>query len=122
MAYATTLLLASRVNNLNEIPFDTLKYAQSLEMGGVTLSQVHSIALAEVIMQNIYSKREVEKMIETAIKEFHERTQQMKLEMKEMRYQFEKAVNRKLYATVSILGGLIVTMGAINSFIHFFIR
>ena len=42
--------------------------------------------------------------------------------MLKLENRLEKTINRNLYATISILGGLIVVMGAVSTFAHYFIR
>jgi hypothetical protein len=82
---------------LKKLAFDSLQYAKQ---GGVEHAAIHSSALADAIVQNIYTKDETDKMIENALKEFEERTHRMQLEMKDLRLEIEKSANR----TVAILG------------------
>ena len=127
-----------------KVMFDTLHYAKLLKKGGVRQSNVHSAALADVITQNMYTKAEVGNVLETkfkksdekfylALKEFAERTQQNReeykelskkreIEMLELENRIEKAFNRHMYTIISILGSLIVIVGAIATFAHAFFR
>ena len=71
--------------------FDTLKYVKILRKGSIANSEIFSEALADAISQNIYIKNEVDKMIEAALKEFHQRTIEMREQMREqMREEAEK--------------------------------
>lgn len=127
-----------------DIPFDTLHYAQLLKNQGIECPEGQASALAAVITLNIFTKGEVEKMIEAALKEFHDRTQELSrnfsertflldkridLNFKEMENRLDKVdsridrvMARYMYATVGILGALIVVVGAVNTFSHFFMR
>jgi hypothetical protein len=100
--------------------------------------------LESVITQNIFTKDEVEKMIEAALREFHERTQELSknfsertflldkridLNFKEMENRLDKVdsridkvMARYMYGTVGILGALIVVVGAVNTFAHYFLH
>lgn len=125
-----------------KLAFDTLNYAKMLTDGGVEHANVHSACLAEAIVQNIYVKGEVDKMIEETFKQFEARTREMVRRADADRVSFEKrcatdrtyhekealklenrlerAINRSMYTTISVLGGLIVLVGAVVSFIHQF--
>lgn len=127
-----------------KLVFDTLNYAKMLEKGGVEHADIHAASLAEATAQNLYTKDEVEKMVEAALsrfdarthelgerfsertnamdKRFAERTNRFEIEMKEQENRFEKAANRSLYATVTILGALIVIVGALATFAHSFMH
>lgn len=52
--------------------------------------------------------------------EFKESQRDFKEEMLKIELRFEKASNRNLYLTISILGGLYVAVGAITTFAHAF--
>ena len=73
------------------LAFDTLQYSSRLEAGGIQHANTHAATLADAITENIYIKSEVDKMIEmalknsdAALKEFHDRTHEMQLEMRNM--------------------------------------
>lgn len=72
--------------------FDTLEYAKMLEQGGVTNAQVHSASLAESITQNMFTKPEIEKMFEVTIKQFEQRTYQIRDEMRAEAQKFREEV------------------------------
>ncbi len=78
-------------------------------------------------------RNESNKKIDEALKEFAERTHQnreeckelnktLKIEMLELENRIERAFNRHLYTTISVLGGLIVVVGALATFAHAFFR
>ena len=73
-----------------KLVFDTLNYAKFLTEGGVEHADVHSAGLANAITQNIYTKNEVEKMFDAAIKQFEERSHQMRDEFKESLKKFDE--------------------------------
>jgi hypothetical protein len=89
--------------NLNEVimtkklAFDTLKYAKFLTEGGVEHADVHSEGLAKAITQNFYTKNEVEKMFDMAIKQFEERSHQMREEFKESLIKFDERTNQVIH-------------------------
>ena len=115
----------------NKIYFDTLKYAKLLASSGIEYADIHAQAVSQALNENNYTKREVEKMIETAIKENREalerifkesdeKMQAIKLEMKDIMINNEKTFNRYLILNISILGSLIVLVGTLSSlFAHF---
>ena len=113
-------------NMSKKLVFETLHYAKILEMGGVEHADIHAASLAEVIPQNLYIKDEVDKMIEAALNRFDKRTNAMDkrfaLEMKALENRLEKSANRNLYATVTILGALIMIVGAVATFAHSFMH
>ncbi|MFN7097511.1 MAG: hypothetical protein ACK4PR_08135, partial [Gammaproteobacteria bacterium] len=63
------------------IMFNTLSYAKMLDNGGIERADVHAAALHEALAQNIFTKSEVEQMLETALKRFDERTVQLREEI-----------------------------------------
>jgi len=79
----------------------------------VERADVHTQALKGALSQNIYTKTEVDNMIEEALKRFDERT--YKLEIR-----FEKALNRNLYATIGAIGVLIAVAGVFSTYFHSF--
>lgn len=121
----------------NNIPFDTLQYAQLLKTCGVDDPEGQSTALATVITQNIYTKNEVEDMIEAALKKFDERTysldKRIDLNFKEMENRIDKvdghiskvdsridqAIARSVYKTIWVLGTLMIVISAISTLTHY---
>ena len=103
---------------MEKLVFNTLKYAKMLAGGGVTQSDIHAESLAEALSQNMYIKGEVDKMIETVIKEFAERTHQIEKETIEMKAEMNRMINRHTVAIITILGGLM----ALFTFIEHLIR
>jgi len=125
-----------------KIIFDTLRYVKMLERGGVKHPETHCFALSEAITHNVYTKIEVDKMIETTFQRFEARTREIAKgtevlkqslennlsvyrahhdkEFLQLENRVEKAINRSMYSIVSILGGLIVTVGVIATFAHSF--
>ena len=69
----------------DKVYFDTLKLAKMLEKGGVEHSDVLTSSISKALTQNIYTKQEVENMLETALKSFDERTQQLRIEAQQQR-------------------------------------
>lgn len=103
---------------MRKLVFDTLKYVKMLTNGGVTHGEIHAESLAEALSQNVYAKGEVDKMIETVIKEFAERTHQIEKETIEMKAEMNRMINRHTVAIITILGGLM----ALFTFIEHLIR
>jgi len=56
-----------------KIMFDTLKYAKILAGAGVIHAEAHSLAMMEAVSQNIYSKPEVDKMLEATFQKSDKR-------------------------------------------------
>jgi Skp family chaperone for outer membrane proteins len=133
------------------LPFDTLEYATLLKEKGVANAEAHAASLAAVIVQNLYTKDEVDKMIEAALQRFDERTRTSEKEFKEILLRFdertrtsekefkeathrlevelyrldkniERTGSRTIYTTVSILGALIAVVGAAATFTHYFVH
>lgn len=102
--------------------FDTLAYSQGLKEKGIENSETYAEQLSEALMQNMYSKSEVENMIERAISELREHTDKMVLELRkdshEMQLEIERIGTRTITTIVGILGSLIVLVGAISTFSH----
>jgi DNA anti-recombination protein RmuC len=65
-----------------------------LKAGGVEYSEVHSAALADAIVQNIYTKYEVDKVIEAALKQFADRTSQMRDEFNASLQRFDERTHQ----------------------------
>ena len=106
-----------------KIAFDTLQYARMLQSGGVIEADTHAASLAEVITHNFYTKDEVDKMVEAALKQFEARTRAIEKETSELENRLEKIYMRTVLTTVSILGTLIVITGAVSTFAtHYFIH
>jgi hypothetical protein len=82
---------------MSKLIYDTLAYSKMLKEGGVEHAEVHSTALADSISQNIYTKDEVDKVIEAALKRFDERTFQMRDEFEkrssQMRDEFKVSLD-----------------------------
>lgn len=131
------------------IPFDTLQYAQLLKICGVGDPEGQSVALATVITESMYTKNEVDNMIEAALKRFDERTyaldKRIDLNFKEMENRIgnveahigsrldkvdvqiakvdsriDSVAARNLYWTIGVLGTMIMLATTINSFAHYF--
>ena len=116
-----------------ELVFDTLEYARMLSAGGVIGADVHSAALANSIVENIYTKHEVDEMFEASLKEFAQNNEKIWQKMAEdrarsereilkMENRIEKTMNSIIYKTVGILGGLIVVLNAITVLAHYFVQ
>jgi Skp family chaperone for outer membrane proteins len=112
-----------------KLPFDALEYATLLKQGGVDHSEVHAASLAAIITQNIYTKDEVDKMIEAtfqrfdnAMKEMREQTHALDKRLEERTHSLEKELHQLEARIIRILGSLIVVVGAVASFTHYFIR
>ncbi len=98
--------------------FDTLSYAKMLEKGGVTQSDIHAKSLARALQDNIYTKDEIDMRFEKALSRFDKTLNEFRNDMREIELRFEKAFNRYLVTTISVLGSLIVVVGAIATFAH----
>lgn len=102
--------------------FDTLSYAKLLGDEGVSHADIHSMALAEVLSHNLYSKSEINEMLEATLKRVEtqiiELRHELKLEVKDVENRFEKALLRNTVTVISVLGALIVIVGAVSTFIH----
>lgn len=61
-------------------------------------------------------------MLEDAIRDSKESFKELKLEMKEIRLEIEKASNRAIYKTVGILGGLYLVVGSLSTIAHRFLH
>lgn len=133
----------------NKIIFDTLAYAKTLESAGIAHPEAHSEALVQAITHNIYTQCKIDKMIDASLKQFHERTLEMRrewqeevirreqemakrdqkwekstnrllLEIKTVENKLEKAIHSITNRCISILGSLIVVVGVIATFAHSF--
>ena len=127
-----------------KIVFDTLEYAKMLAEGGVEHADIHSSSLATALVQNIYTRDEVDKMIEETFKRFDDRTFALEARIKDLQYRTDQkifALDKRLeisvkelenridqrfvhhmHMTISILGTLIVIVGAVSTFAHYFIH
>ena len=116
-----------------KLAFDTLEYATLLKEKGVANAEVHAASLATVIVQNLYAKDEVDKMIEAALQRFDERTRASEREFREATHRLEVELHRldkniqntgsrTIFMTVSILGALITVVGAAATFTHYFVH
>ena len=54
--------------------FDTLKFSNTLKQGGIEKPDVLSSALSEALLANIYTKPEVNAMIDQLFRDFEKRT------------------------------------------------
>ena len=112
------------------IIFDTLDYATTLRRHGIEFADEHSSSLAKVISQNIYSKMEIDKMIEDAIRENREARDKSIAQLEDkMRTMYEKLseqanknASRNFYLTITILGGLMTIYTGLGAFIHTFVH
>lgn len=108
-----------------ELLFDTLNYAKMLERGGISHSDVHAVALADALTQNLYSKNEIEEMIENVMRQFKEEMHSfrievkseindLRLEMKELESSLEKKISLKL----GVMTGFITLVIALSHFLQ----
>ena len=136
---------------MKKITFDTLSYSKLLASKGVAHADVHAETLASIITQNLYTKDEVDKMIEAALKQFHERTIQLKaefkedrersdanaiqfkqemrrdyhrleLEMKELERKIEESVNKNVQRLTINIGIMISLLTIVSAALHFGMR
>lgn len=116
-----------------KLMFDTLSYAKILQDGGVENADIHANSLASILSQNMYTKDEVDMRLERAIRQFEktldkrlhefqtiqdERFHEFKITQHELELRFEKTMQRYLITTISVLGTLIVLVGAVSTFAH----
>lgn len=80
--------------------FNTLSYAKLLTHGAVSNADTHAEALAYALSHNLYTRDEVDQMLDTTSRRFDERAQ------------------RNFYANIGIISTLIVIMPAINALWH----
>lgn len=135
------------------LAFDTLEYATLLKNNGVPYAEILSASLAAVITQNIYTKNEVDKMIEATFQRFDSKFEATLKEMKEQTHTLDKRLEERTHTLdkhleertsilnkqlneqihslekemhhsesriITALGALIVLVGAIASFTHYF--
>jgi hypothetical protein len=83
----------------NKLIFDTLTYANQLKTAGIKNSNLCTKALNDALALNIYSKPEIDKMIQSALnrvdaslRRFDERTKELKQESIADRTSFEKSM------------------------------
>jgi Skp family chaperone for outer membrane proteins len=118
---------------IKKLPFDALEYATLLKQGGIEHSEVHAASLAAIITQNIYTKDEVDKMIEATFQRFDTKFEATLKEMKEQTYALDKRLEERTHTLekelhqleariIRILGSLIVLVGAVASFTHYFLH
>jgi hypothetical protein len=88
-------------NQKNKIFFDTLAYSRQLEFAGVRNADLCTKALNDALLQNLYSKHEVDTMIEAALNRvnaslgrFDERIKELKQESITDRIVLEKAMEK----------------------------
>jgi len=80
----------------NTIMFDTLAYSDGLKSAGITHSEVLTTNLSRALTQNIYTKAEVDKMIDQALKEFHERTYAMDKRFEKFSIELKAATEKSI--------------------------
>ena len=109
--------------------FDTLKYARMLKEKGINHSDDFSRALSDALGQDIYSKREIERMFEAALQEFRQSNREIKEDLLRTRLELEREISKvrveihsSMNRAIGVLGSLIVVVGAIVSFSHYFIH
>lgn len=121
----------------HSIVFDTLSYVKMLDKGGVEHAEIHSALLSKVLTQNIYTKKEVDHMIDQALNRIDETFRRSDKRLEEFRREYaadraeadkkfaeielrlEKSVNRYIITTISILGTLTIVMNTISTFAHY---
>ena len=103
---------------MEKLVFDTLKYAKMLTGAGIEYGDIHAESLATALSQNVYTKGEVDKMIEDALRRSDENFKELEKQIVEIKAEMSRMFNRYTIATITILGGLI----ALFTFIEHFIR
>lgn len=120
--------------------FDPLDYAKILKNGGVENADIHASSLSQILASNLYTKDEIDMRFEQALNRFDASMQQMERrferlfndyrisqekqlgeirgEIHQLELRFEKKINHYLITTISVLGSLIVVVGAISTFAH----
>lgn len=120
--------------------FDTLSYSMGLKQKGVKDSETYAFLLSDALTQNIYSKAEVDGMIDKSLQRFsremgkiHKSIQvsqkkseaeskaeirEIRAEAQQLRLDLERIATRTIMTTIGILGSLIVLVGAISTFSH----
>ena len=113
-------------NNNSKLYFDSLDHAKMLQEGGVERADVHTSALMAAMGQNVYTKAEVEDMIEAALKrfdertaKFDERTHQMQLEMKEIEKNILETNNKTIHRLTWNIGIIVTLLTIVGSIMHF---
>src|SRR4051812_22514121 len=67
-----------------KLVFDTLHYATMLKDAGIEDYDIHAHSLAEAISQNVYTKVEVDKMIEDLIKQMEANRHKFEISFQQM--------------------------------------
>lgn len=80
--------------NNEKLYFDSLDHATILQEGGVERADVHTRALKDALSQNVYTKIEVDTMLETALKRFDERSYQLRDEFNASHNRFDEKTQK----------------------------
>jgi len=121
-------------NNNSKLYFDSLNHAKMLQEGGVEHADVHTGALMAAMDQNVYTKAEVENMIEAALKrfdasiqatfqKFDDRTHQMQREFDDRSHQMEKNIletnNKTIHRLTWNIGLIVTLLTIVGGVMHF---
>ena len=120
--------------------FDTLSYAKILKRAGVENAEAHAFALSFALAHNIYSKTEIDIMVEEVIQRFEKQMRDFRLEvkndihdlrtevksdihdlrveMKSMETRLEKSLDSKLTVKLSLMTGFLSLLIALSHFLH----
>ncbi|MAZ39474.1 MAG: hypothetical protein CMF49_05075 [Legionellales bacterium] len=109
--------------------FDTLSYAKMLEKAGIKNGETHALALSFALAQNIYSKTEIDAMIENVMQRFETQMNdfrldvkneihELRIEMKEGEARLEKSLDSKLTVKLSLMTGFLSLLIALGHFLH----
>lgn len=116
-----------------QLLFDTLSYAKMLERAGIKNGEAHALALSFALAQNIYSKTEIDIMIENVMQRFekqmhdfrldvkgeiHDLRVEMKEDMHSMEARLEKSLDSKLTVKLSLMTGFLSLLIALSHFLH----
>ncbi len=126
-----------------KLVFDSLNYAKILASAGIESVDVFAEALVHALSENLYVKYEVDNMIEAALKQFSDRTIQLREEMRaenrllreemraeslrnreefhkvriEMKQITDKAVNR-MTLNVGIISTLLAIVASVGHYLY----
>lgn len=132
-----------------KLMFNTLGYAKMLRKGGVSLADTHAAALDYALQQNLYTKTEVREMLELALDKVSKSIQHLdnKIDRSANRLDHKIDVSISMFdtkldgavskldskidksndkmqkntiTTISVLGALVVLVGALSAFFHNF--
>lgn len=119
---------------MSKIPFDTLKYANTLKRHGVGNAGAHASVLFSAIVQNIYLEHEVDRMIDAAqkrtdptITEFREsqikdrarRDKKMVKIQNEMDHKIETAINNGIHRLTINIGIMVSILTAVSLLLYY---